>query len=87
MQGLYQTCANTQGATTTIPPVCLPSIKDSFMACHHQVTNSSDLEREISLPQVSAMSTMQTQALYAVLWEFDLADSWRGLLVDKAASL
>ena len=33
------------------------------------------------------MCTMQTQALYAVLQEFDLADSWRGLSVDKAASL
>ena len=30
---------------------------------------------------------MQTQALYAVLRDFDLADSRRGLLVDKAASL
>ena len=87
MQGLYQTCANTQGATTNIPPVYLASTKDSFMACHHQVTNSSDLESGISLPQASALSTIQTQALYAVLWEFDLADSWRGLLVDKAASL
>ena len=33
------------------------------------------------------MSTMQTQALYAVLQDFDLADSRRGLLVDEAASL
>ena len=33
------------------------------------------------------MSTMQTQALYAVLRDFDLADSQRGLLVDEAASL
>ena len=33
------------------------------------------------------MSTMQTQALYAVLRDFDLADSWRGLSVEKAASL
>ena len=33
------------------------------------------------------MSTMQTQALYTVLQDFDLADSRRGLLVDEAASL
>ena len=49
--------------------------------------NSSDLESGISLPQVSVMSTMQTQALYAVLRDFDLADLWRGLLVDEATSL
>ena len=30
---------------------------------------------------------MQTQALYAVLRDFDLADSRRRLLVDEAASL
>ena len=30
---------------------------------------------------------MQTQALYAVLQDFDLVDSRQGLLVDKAASL
>ena len=30
---------------------------------------------------------MQTQALYAVLRDFDLADSQRGLSVDEAASL
>ena len=30
---------------------------------------------------------MQTQALYAVLRDFDLADSRRGLSVDEAASL
>ena len=33
LQGLYQTHANAKGAATTIPPVCLPSTKDSFMAC------------------------------------------------------
>ena len=33
------------------------------------------------------MATMQTQALYAVLRDFDLANSRRGLLVDEAASL
>ena len=33
------------------------------------------------------MSTMQTQALYAVLRDFDLANSSRGLSVDEAASL
>ena len=87
MQGLYQTCTNSPGAATSIPPVCLPSTKYSFMACHHHATNSSDLESGISLPQVSVMSTMQTQALYAVLRDFDLADSRRGLLVDEAASL
>ena len=30
---------------------------------------------------------MQTQALYAVLWDFDLANSRQGLSVDEAASL
>ena len=87
LQGLYQTRANMHGAATTIPPVCLLSTKDSFMACRHHTTNSSDLESGISLPQVLVMSTMQTQALYAVLQDFDLADSRRGLLVDEAASL
>ena len=72
---------------TSIPPVCLPSTKDSFMACRHHAINSSDLESRISLPQVSVMSTMQTQALYAVLRDFDLANSRQGLLVDEAASL
>ena len=57
------------------------------MACRHHATNSSDLESGISLPQVSVMSTMQIQALYAVLRDFDLADSRRGFLVDEAASL
>ena len=57
------------------------------MACCHHATNSSDLESGISLPQVLVMSTMQTQALYAVLRDFDLAESRRGLLVDEAASL
>ena len=87
LQGLYQTRANAPGVATSIPPVCLPSTKDSFMACRHHATNSSDMEIGISLPQVSVMSTMQTQALYAVLRDFDLADSRRGLLVDEAASL
>ena len=87
MQGLDQTRANAQGAKTTILPVCLPSTKDSYMACCHHATNSSDLESGISLPQVSVMSAMHTQVLYAVLQDFDLADSRRGLLVDKAASL
>ena len=57
------------------------------MACRHHATNSSDLDSGIFLPQVLVMSTMQTQALYAVLRDFDLADSQRGLLVDEAASL
>ena len=87
LQGLYQTRVNAEGAATTIPPVCLPSTKDSFMACRHHATNSSDLESGISLLQVSLMSNMQTQALYAVLRDFDLADSRRGLSVDEAASL
>ena len=56
--GLYQTHMNAQDAATTIPPVCLPSTKDSFMACRHHATNSSDLESRISLPQVLVMSTM-----------------------------
>ena len=79
LQGLYQTCAKTQGAATTIPPVCLPSTKDSFMACHYHATNLSNLESGIFLPPVSVMSTMQTQALYAMLQDFDLANSRRGL--------
>ena len=87
MQGFYQTRANAKGAAMTVPPVCLPSTKDSFMACRHHTTNSSDLESGISLPQVSVMSMMQTQALYAVLRDFDLANSRRGLYMDKAASL
>ena len=33
------------------------------------------------------MLMMQTQALYAVLRDFELADLQRGLLVDEAASL
>ena len=57
------------------------------MACRHHATNLSDLESGISLPQVSVISTMQTQALYAVLHNFDLADSRRGFSVDEAASL
>ena len=87
MQGLYQTRANATDAATSIPPVCLPSTKGSFMVCRRHGTNSSDLESRISLPQVSVMSTMQTQALFAVLRGFDLADSRRGLSVDEAASL
>ena len=85
LQGLYHTHMNAPDAATSIPPVCLPSTKDSFMACRHHATNSSDLESGISLPQVSVMSTMQTQAIYAVLRDFDLADSRRGLSVDEAA--
>ena len=87
LQGLYQTHVNAPDAETSIPPVCLPSTKDSFMACRHHATNSSDLESRISLSQVLVMSTMHTQALYAVLRDFDLADSRRGLSVDKAVSL
>ena len=87
LQGIYQTRANAKGTATTIPTVCLPSTKDSFMAFRHHDTNSSELESGISLPQVLVMSTMQTQALCAVLRDFDLADSWQGLSVDKAASL
>ena len=86
-QGLYQTCSNSQGAATTNPPVCLPSTKDSFMGYRHHATNSSDLESGISLPQVLVMSMMHTQALYAVLQYFDLADSRRCLSVDDTASL
>ena len=87
LHGFYQTRANAHGAATTIMSVCLPSTKDSFMACRHHATNSSDLESGISLSQVSVMSTMQTQGLYAVLQDFDLAHSRRGLSVDEAASL
>ena len=87
LQGLNQTRANAQGAATYIPLVCLPSTKDSFMAIRHHATNSSNLESGISLPQVLVMSTMQTQALYAVLRDFDLPDSRRGLFVDEATSL
>ena len=82
LQGLYQTRTNAPDAATPIPPVCLPSTKDSFMACRHYATNSSDLKSGISLPQVSVMFTMQTQALFAVLRDFDLADLRRGLSVD-----
>ena len=87
MQGLYQTRANAPDAATSIPPVCLPCTKDSFMACCRHATNSSALESGIYLLQVSVISTIQTQALYAVLQYFDLVDLRRGLLVDKAASL
>ena len=87
MQGLYQTCTNAKGAATTIPPVCLPSTKDLFMVCRHHAINLSDLESGIYLPQVLVMSTMQTQALYAMLQHFDLANSRRGVSVDGAASL
>ena len=86
-QVIYQNRVNAKGVATTIPPVCLPSTKDSFMACRHHATNSSNLESGISLPQVSVMSTMQTQALYGVLQDFDLANSRWGLSVDKEASL
>ena len=58
LQGLYQNRANAPDAATSIPPVCLPSTKDLFMACRHHATNSSDLESGISLPQVSVISTM-----------------------------
>ena len=57
------------------------------MACFHHATDLSDLESAISLPQVLVMSTIQTQAIYAVLQDFDLANSRRGLSVDEAASL
>ena len=87
LQGLYQTRANATDAATSIPPVSLTSTKYSFMACHHHNMNSSDLDSGISLPQVSVMSTMQTQALFAVLHDFDLADLRRGLSVDEATSL
>ena len=60
LQGIYQNRVNTPDAATSIPPVCLPSTKDSFMVCRHHVTNSSDLESGIYLPQVSVMSTMHT---------------------------
>ena len=72
-QVLYQTCANAPDAATSILSVCLPSTKDSFMACRHHATNLSHLESGISLRQVSVMSTMQTQALFAVLRDFNLA--------------
>ena len=87
LQGIYQTRANGQGAATSIPPVCLLSTKDSFMVCRHHATNLSNLESGISLPQVSVMSTMQTQAIYAVLRDFDLANLQSGLSVDETASL
>ena len=50
LQCLYQTRANAPDAATSILPVCLPSTKDSFMACRHHATNSSGLESGISLP-------------------------------------
>ena len=87
LQGLYQTRANAPDAATSITPVCLPSTKDSFMACCHHATNPSDLESGIFLPQVLVMSNMQTQALFTMLRYFDLADSRRGLSVDETASL
>ena len=73
LQGLYQTRTNAKSAAMTILTVCLPSTKDSFMACQHHATNSSHLLSKISLPQVLVMSTMQTQELYAVLRDFQLA--------------
>ena len=39
LQDLYQTRVNAKGAATTILPVCLPSTKDSCMACQHHATN------------------------------------------------
>ena len=87
LQGIYQTRMNAPDAATSILSVCLTSKKDSFMACRHHATNSSDLESGISLPQVLVMSTMQTQALYSVLRDFYLAASRRGFSVDEAASL
>ena len=57
------------------------------MACSHHATNSNYLDSGISLSQVSVMSTMQTQALYAVLREFDLSNLQSGLSVDEAASI
>ena len=57
------------------------------MEFRRHATNSRNLESGISLPQVLVMSTMQTQALYAVLRDFDLADSRQGLSVDEVASL
>ena len=57
------------------------------MACRHHTKNPSNLESRISLPQVMVMYTMQTQALYVVLPDFDLADLRRGLSVDEAAHL
>ena len=50
LQGLYQNRTNVPDAAMSIPPVCLPSKKDSFMACCRHATNSSDLESGISLP-------------------------------------
>ena len=32
LQGLYQTHVNAPDAAMSIPPVCLPSTKDSFVA-------------------------------------------------------
>ena len=58
LQGLYQTRANAPDAAMSIPSVCLPSKKDSFMVCRHHATNSSDLDSGISLQQVSVMATM-----------------------------
>ena len=43
--------------------------------------------KETDAPGQMVMSTMQTQALYAVLRDFDLADSRQGLSVDEATSL
>ena len=58
LHSLYQTRTNAQGAAASILPVCLPSTKDSFMACRHHAINSSDFEIRISMPQISVMSTM-----------------------------
>ena len=44
------------------------------------------MEIGIYLSQVLVVSTMQTQALYAMLRDFNLANLRRGLSVEKAAS-
>ena len=72
LQGLYQTRANVLDAATSIPPVCLPSTKDSFMACRHHATNSSELESGISLPQVSFMSKSRSTAKSACVCMVDM---------------
>ena len=71
----------------TSPPTLFRSIRGEVLVCRNHARKLSDLESGISLPQVSFMSTMQTQALFAVLCDFDLADSRRGFSVDEAASL
>ena len=39
LQGQNQNRANAPGAVTSITPVCLPSTKDSFLACRLHATN------------------------------------------------